>query len=230
MSKKNNATIPIPFSYDLLSSKVRSFVETPRMLNAKMRRIIATHEPVPYEDILDYCLKKGWRDAIIYERLKSKQGSKVVANAESIVYSLRCKMLQNDAKFVTDYDSWHKSICLSADYGMKPGIWQKFINMTLKYLYCFKDVPTVTANVPWNDLHCPIDSVIAEKALDLMKHYCIPDSEGLIESISNNGLGGVNWNNISINHYNCVQEIVDDLCSRGGIPSKLFFDFIYWDR
>jgi len=114
---------------------------------------------------------------------------------------------------------------------MRCGIWQKLINMTFKYLYCFKDVPCVSErNYPWNDFHCPIDSVIADKVLGLMKEHNIPDDSHIIESISKNGSIGVTWNNSSIDQYILTQELIQALCDRLDIPSKLFFDFIFWEK
>ena len=234
MKKTIDPIEPKEYSEDLLRCKVNSFVTAPRMLNQSMRQIIAGSVEESFDKILGYCLSKGWNDAIIRERFITS--SPIVTNAKCIIDSFGDKLKEeiknasNSSGFVHSYDSWHNSMCSSKEYGMRYGIWQKFINMTLKYLYCFKDVRTVPDCIPWNDLHCPIDSVIAKQLLGLMQHDCIPDTRRLVESICFNGEYGVSWNSIAEEEYQHVQTIIANLCRRDSIPSKLFFDYIYWER
>ena len=227
---------PIQFSQEQLSYKVSHFVNTSRVLNSEMRKTIEKAKNLTtasqnnvfpsFEEILNYCIKKGWVDAAIYEKTKSPK-SDIIINAEQIKESLKNQIVKLSP--TVEYDSWHNNLCLSKTYGMRYGIWQKLINMTFKYLYCFKDVPSVRdRNLHWEDFHCPIDSIIAANILDIMNNYNIPDNDRLIESISCNGSCKVSWNNISKDQYKKVQEIIQNLCEIGGIPSKLFFDFIYW--
>jgi hypothetical protein len=215
------------YSNDLLCKKVQEFVYTPRILNAKMRQVISTQDTTSFEMILSYCLRKGWIDAIARERFT--QHSKIIANAPTIIASLR-KGIVDLSESVCNFESWHNSLCMSSEYGMRYGVWQKFINMTLKYLYCFKDVPSIKGRIPWNDLHCPIDSVIAGQTFLIMQQLGIADADKIIESIAKNGLLGVSWNNINKDEYEHVQSTVSDLCMLQHIPSKLAFDFIYWSR
>ena len=79
-------------------------------------------------------------------------------------------------------------------------------------------------------MHCPIDSVITDKILGLMHYYDIKDNENMVESISNNGSFGVSWNNINKEKYIQIQNLISNLCDRDNNPSKLFFDFLYWER
>lgn len=215
------------YSNDLLCKKVQEFVYTPRILNAKMRQVISTQDATSFEMVLLYCLRKGWSDAIARERFT--QHSKIIANAPTIIASLR-KGIVELSESVFDFESWHNSLCMSSEFGMRYGVWQKFINMTLKYLYCFKDVPSIKGRIPWNKLHCPIDSVIAGQAFLIMQYLGIADTDKIIESIAKNGLFGVSWNNINKDEYEHVQSTVSDLCKLQHIPSKLAFDFIYWSR
>ena len=220
-----SAIIDISYSEDLLCKKVQEFVYTPRILNAKMRQIISKKDTTSYEMILLYCLRKGWIDAIARERFT--HSSMITANAPTIIASLR-NSIADLPESGCSFDSWHNSLCISSKYGMRYGVWQKFINMTLKYLYCFKDVPSIKGRIPWNDLHCPIDSVIAEQAFLIMQDHGISDTDKIIESIAKNGLFGVNWNNINKDEYEHVQSVISGLCELKNIPSKLFFDFLYW--
>ena len=217
--------IGVSYSDELLCKKVQEFVYMPRILNAKMRQVISTQDATPFEMVLSYCLRKGWSDAIARERFT--QHSKIIANAPTIIASLR-KGIVELSESVFDFESWHNSLCMSSEYEMRYGLWQKFINMTLKYLYCFKDVPSIKGKVP--ELHCPIDSVIAEQALPIMQYHGIPDTDKIIESISKNGSFGVSWNNISKDEYDYVQSTVSKLCELQHIPTRLAFDFIYWSR
>ena len=219
--------IGVSYSDEFLCKKVQEFVYMPRILNAKMRQVISTQDATPFEMVLSYCLRKGWSDAIARERFT--QHSKIIANAPTIIASLR-KGIVELSESVFDFESWHNSLCMSSEYEMRYGLWQKFINMTLKYLYCFKDVPSIKGKVPWTELHCPIDSVIAEQALPIMQYHGIPDTDKIIESISKNGSFGVSWNNISKDEYDYVQSTVSKLCELQHIPTRLAFDFIYWSR
>ena len=229
---------PIPFSQELLSEKISNFVNASRVLNSDMRKTIemanntttAHNDGFPsFEEILKYCISKGWVDAVIYEKTR-KPKSDVIIHAEQIKESLKSKIINLSPS--DEYDLWHNKICLSETFGMRYGIWQKLINMTFKYLYCFKAVPCVkTRQLPWDKLHCPIDSIIAGSIRELLDFYHIPDDKQIIESISNNGsTNGITWNNINPDQYKTIQKRVQDLCDWNGIPSKMFFDFIYWKK
>ena len=82
-------------------------------------------------DLIEYCLSKAWPDAIIYVRKKnSPNDSIVLANAEGIK-----QRLFNDitaSAWNNDFDAWHDNMCSNTDFGMRYGVWQKFINMSFK--------------------------------------------------------------------------------------------------
>ena len=131
--------------------------------------------------------------------------------------------------FAVNYLIWHGNVCNSVQFGMRYGVWQKFINMTFKYLYCFRNIPEVNEReIPWVQLHCPIDSIIAKRVLPLMNTYNILDNDHLVESIANNGSHHISWNYISPGQYDRFQNIIRNLNSNTDTPSNLFFDFIYW--
>ena len=143
----NMSIKPIQFSQEQLSYKVSHFVNTSRVLNSEMRKTIEKAKNLTtasqnnvfpsFEEILNYCIKKGWVDAAIYEKTKSPK-SDIIINAEQIKESLKNQIVKLSP--TVEYDSWHNNLCLSKTYGMRYGIWQKLINMTFKYLYCFKDL------------------------------------------------------------------------------------------
>ena len=184
-----------------------------------------------FEEVFDYCMNKAWSDATYHVRMHP--GHEIIRNKEKIIKHFKMSVFNEN--FAKDYDSWHESLCQSSKYGMNYGVWQKLINMTFKYLYCFKNVPmSKFPDVQWHDMHCPIDSKIAICILCLMEHQNIQIGFEIIKSISKNGSDqiGVNWNNIEHENYRLVQDIIRKLCDKhsGPIPSKLYFDFIYWNR
>ena len=156
-------------------------------------------------------------------------------NAVSIKAILSAELTPTNISVINaNFNSWHDRMCSDVSYGMRYGIWQKFINMTFKYLYCFEALGSTHIGIIWNECHCPIDSVIARRAAGLMLTYGIPDPHHMAESIANSGSYELTWNNITnitpSFQYNEFQDIINDLCLRQvpNIPSKLFFDFLYW--
>lgn len=176
------------------------------------------------DKLLDYCIRKAWADAMQRERFEGIKKSIILQNRESIKKRLKEEIEKND--YAPDFDGWHIKMCKNTDYGMRVGVWQKFINMTFKYLYCIKEY---FPEINFKYCHCPIDSVIAKKLRDKMKEG--ENNYELVDSIANSGKD--NWNNINYEKYLEFEEIVRIKIERiksDTDMSKLAFDFLNWDN
>lgn len=182
------------------------------------------------EAVLDYCLLKAWKDAALRERFNA--GSPIVANKENIKLILKQELLQSE-KVLSDFDGWHSSLCKNAEYGMKYGIWQKFINMTFKYMFCCYVAAGYFPQygMAWLQCHCPIDSIIAKIIYEILKSdpsYSVGANElELVKSISVSGK--ISWNNLNEEQYNLFQEQVKKICAKESV-SPLEFDFLHWEQ
>lgn len=176
--------------------------------------------------ILDYCLRKAWGDATQRERFKG-QKSEIIKHKETLINILKAEIA--DRNFVPDYDTWHHSMCSRVDYGMTYGIWQKFINMTFKYMYCRNDK---FPDIAFSHCHCPIDSIIAQRADTLCIAFGWSRSETMT-SIAKSGK--INWNSLDQNQYQEVRAMIQTITQACTIhnssvthPTALEFDFLLW--
>lgn len=176
-------------------------------------------------DILDYCIKKAWIDATIYER--KRVNSKIMCHYDEIKLTLKSELVDKLTYITSNFDDWHKSICLDTSYGMRCGVWQKFINMAFKYIYCVRaeKVMLTQFDSVFPQCQCPLDRRIAKYILNIIK----PDEVNydLIKSISHSGV--TNWNNMDYEQYFRVQSVIDNLASKENLTA-LEFDIIHWDE
>ena len=186
------------------------------------------------KEILGYCLDKAWADATQRERFKGRQQSEIIKNKKEIIDALRTEI--EDRKFSSDYDTWHNEVCSRNVHDMTYGIWQKFINMTFKYMYCFKqqhkDEISDFSDINFTNCHCPIDSVIAQRAVTLCL-VCNEKPSDEIVSIARSG--DINWNNMRETQYRTVRENIQKIKNEFTInnpdtvhPTELEFDFLFW--
>lgn len=176
--------------------------------------------------LIDYVLtKKAWRDATIRERFQKT--SNIMVHKHEIIKILKNEITNNIDGICYDFDNWHKSICRIDDYDMRYGVWQKFINMTFKYLYCMKDLFPEFRSV-WSKCHCPIDSIIAKRLNEQLKQIGASESDlELSYQIAHSGK--TNWNSINEENYEKFQKQVQQVCAINCI-TPLEFDFVYWQN
>lgn len=177
------------------------------------------------DELLDYCIAKAWQDAISRERYKGKGNSEILSNAEQIKRQLKTELTANLTRVEADFDAWHKNMCANDSYGMRCGLWQKFINMAFKYMYCAHEMKGVFCKYEniLHACHCPVDSVIAQKTC---KRLAECDScYGLLKSIARNGSD--NWNSLSYEQYLEVQSAIKRLAEEEGLTA-LEYDFVHW--
>lgn len=186
------------------------------------------------KEILGYCLNKAWADATQRERFKGAQQSEIIKHKDEIIDALRTEI--KDRKFLADYDMWHNEVCSRNVHDMTYGIWQKFINMTFKYMYCFiqqhKDEFSDFSDIDFTNCHCPIDSVIAQRAVTLCL-VCNKKPSDEIVSIARSG--ETNWNNMEQSDYENVRKNIQEIKNEFKInnsdtrnPTELEFDFLFW--
>ena len=194
------------------------------------------------EKPLEYCIKKAWADATQRERFNG-QNSDIIKNKENIQKFLKERIediIKGNRKIESssDYNDWHKEIYSRSGYGeeykMSYGIWQKFVNMTFKYMYCFYKFQSRFSelNSVFKYCHCPIDSVIAQRAVTLCI-VCKLDPPREIVEIARSGKP--NWNSMEEDDYNTVRKNIQDLKNEFTInnsdtvhPTELEFDFLFW--
>lgn len=200
-----------------LENKVRGFKEKSFSKAAKQLK--------EKEKLLDYCIKKAWADAMQRERFKGFKDSKILQNSEVIKKRLKDEIKTKN--YAAGFDAWHKKMCENTDYNMRVGVWQKFINMTFKYLYCVREYFDEIGDFSF--CHCPIDSWIAAK---MIKNKLITSNDNgydLVYSIANSGK--TNWNNIEYGDYMQFENVVENvLKNKESRMSKVAFDFIYWEN
>lgn len=188
------------------------------------------------EELLHYCIKtKAWNDAIQYAR---KIGGSAIDHETEIIEFL-VDEISDENKFAnveSNFDEWHRSILENAeksgvkqDWGMNPGLWQKLINMSFKYLYCVKDRFPKLDNI-WSKCHCPIDSIILTRLYNVLNENCLYKKNSAefscIRAYANRE-DYKSWNALTIEDYDIIQCVIKRVCAENYI-TPLQFDFIYW--
>ena len=184
------------------------------------------------EKILDYCLSKAWADATQRERFNG-QKSKIIEHKQDIIGKLKTEIETGirTKNFFLDYDKWHDEMCNNKDYKMTYGIWQKFINMTFKYMRCSNKFPEM--ELLWSQCHCPIDRIIAQRA-DTLCIICGLKRSEKMKSIAESG--EFNWNKMETkDQYDEVRNKIREITKKCIInnsatehPTELEFDFLLW--
>ena len=180
------------------------------------------------DKMLDYfCLRKAWQDAISHERFAGKGNSAILQNADQIKRKLKTELTENLDRIDNDFSSWHRKMCEDNAFGMRCGMWQKFINMAFKYMYCAYQKKEIFRqyDAVFEKCHCPVDSVIAKKVCAQLEKS---DSRyELIKSVARNG--SVNWNNMTYEQYLAIQSVIGSLAAEEGL-TPLEYDFAHWDE
>ena len=181
------------------------------------------------KDLVDYVLKnKAWNDTIIYER--KKKGSPVLKKKDKVFEALFDGLLNLNEH--SDYQSWHKVTLnnLSENYfENKFGMAQKFLNMSIKYLFFLELVyniklENVTAlKLFKEDFDVPIDSFI----LKWLAYNSIGDEEFVKRA---NEITG--WNKMKSNIYDFLQDKIKQLLKNiyGETSSVLVAETIVWSE
>lgn len=162
------------------------------------------------DDLLRYCLDKAWPDAIIYVRKKNSQNDETILNSVEDIKNLVFSEIKQNS-YQKNYDQWHDDMCKNTTFGMRYGVWQKYINMCFKYIYCINDKLKNPINFDFNNCHMPLD--------DNSLLWCRNNEITTIEA----------WNNISRDEYINIRDgIKNYLRGNKNIDNALQIDFIVW--
>lgn len=212
------------------------------------------------DNIIKYSLKKAWAPAFSgVARRKPEKFSKDHKDAiNSYKTTLENELYQdidsgkcNAGNWVSDFCTTHSnnmyehiqeykkekkcSFSIETSYF---GIVQKYVNITLKYLYCFykKDVANYTKyklDEKYDDeffkkCHCPVDNFIRASIESnfIATKKEKSSHEDWLKTIAN--IGETTWSFMDKKEYKAFQAIVETICQKENIESKLFFDFLYW--
>lgn len=161
-------------------------------------------------DLIKYCLSKAWPDAIIYVRKKnSPSDSTIIKNAEKIKKRLLTAITSE--AWGDNFDDWHDEMCSNTDFGMRYGVWQKFINMSFKYIYCINDKLHNHINLDFKECHIPLD----DNTLLWCRNKEITDITA--------------WNNVNQNQYKDIRDgIRKEIKSNSNIDNALQLEFLVW--
>lgn len=179
------------------------------------------------DKMLDYCLRKAWQDAISRERFAGKGNSVILQNANQIKRKLKTELTEELDRINNDFSFWHRNMCEDNAFGMRCGVWQKFINMAFKYMYCAYQKKEIFQqyDAVFEKCHCPVDSIIAKK---VYAQLAKTDSRyELVKLVACNG--NINWNNMTYEQYLVIQSVIGSLAKKENL-TPLEYDFAHWDE
>lgn len=124
------------------------------------------------QDFVNSAIKRAYLD---FSRTKHKYSEKnspeTYETLKSCMRSIVSEVLTLNFDTQDEFDIWHKQSCdhlintyfQRADFTLHYGQAQKWINMTLKYLYALGEtrVSGISNNYQW--FHIPVDNIIQEK-------------------------------------------------------------------
>lgn len=164
------------------------------------------YEDEKFEDeLIGYCINKAWNDAMIYEKysknsqlkdnkdkIKEKFIIYIKNNRESQEIILKPKELFEKKSQELKEKGLEFVVNFQGEDGAYFGVFQKFINMSMKYLFCVKG--KLKLKIDFTQCDVPIDSFILDWCKQVFK-----DGEQI-------NLKDVVWNNLKIEVYIKIQE------------------------
>lgn len=187
-----------------------------KAIDRRISRGIATDA-----ELLQYCIsKRAFGAATAYEHFVPD--SRIICEKEAIVQAAIEKIAQLQPGI--NYDEWLYTACRDTEYSMRFGIWQKILNITLKFMYLFHCRGGYFADYAWvwEQCHCPVDKIIRNIVVQKIRQ------DGIDADI--NYLKNITWNFITEEQYRYFQSVIAQLCEREAIASNMFFDVLYWER
>ena len=162
-------------------------------------------------DLIKYCLSKAWQDAIIYVRKKKAPSDSTILKNAEVIKQLLFENITASAWEDNDFDTWHDNMCSNTDFGMRYGVWQKFINMSFKYIYCINHKLDNPITLDFKKCHIPLD--------DNTLLWC-----------RNKGITDITaWNKVNQNQYILIRDgIRNEIQSNSNVDSALQFEFLVW--
>lgn len=124
------------------------------------------------DDFLERCIERAYRD---FNRtlhgIRGHENKEAYSRLSNLVKSIVEEITTTNISNQTDYDSWHKDKCeilvkgfmTELNYELSIGQAQKWINMTLKYLFALGESRVNGISKNYEFFHIPIDNIIQEK-------------------------------------------------------------------
>ena len=169
--------------------------------------------------IIECCVTNAWNDMIAHTR---NNPDKIVgdgANSE-----IKNKLINTIIKTIENNDctfKFEKTLDLLNDERLTLGQKQKFINMTFKYLYTFKDELRINKD-KFKNCHCPIDNKIKKNLIEEFNK-----SSKYVENL----IKLKSWSKLKDKTlYDAIQTDLDLLVKDKHYSSKLELDFLFWNK
>lgn len=175
------------------------------------------------EEILRYVISSGGFIAAT-SGFEHFQSDSVVMREKNGIVDLAIEKIHLLRGGEVNFDSWLYNSCRDTRYGMRFGLWQKVLNISLKYMYLFNQIHGLFNEYAraWQYCHCPVDKIIRDIVVKMATNSNL--------EVDMDRLGGIVWNFISEEDYAFFQNVISRLCTEKNIGSKMFFDVIYWKR
>lgn len=176
-----------------------------------------------YDELFDKAFTHAWRDTIAHERFNKE--SNVIKNKNDIYKVLKNEIYAMNCNSQQDFDNWHSTLCGNNLHDMRYGLWQKLINMTFKYLYCFNLCSLYNFKFIFEFCHCPIDTHVASIVCKKIK----ADECGVLNLARRIATSekGYSWNFITEENYLQIEKTIKIICDKEKI-TPLQFDILYW--
>lgn len=124
------------------------------------------------DDFLERCIERAYRD---FNRtlhgIRDNENKEAYSRLSNLVKSIVGEITTKNISDQTEYDSWHKDKCellqkgfmTELGYELSFGQAQKWVNMTLKYLFALGESRVKGISKNYEFYHIPIDNIIQEK-------------------------------------------------------------------
>lgn len=199
MSNEQNNGFPDVIKYFLQNEFSKEMYE-------KIYNYDEEYEEKDKDELIRYCINKAWNDAMIYEKYSKKSNLKDKKDdiKENLIEYINNNNRESQEIILKPKELFEKTSQELGEKGLKFvtyfqgednayfGVFQKFINMSMKYLICVND--KLNLGIDFMKCDVPIDSFILDWCRQVIK-----DGEQI-------NLKNVVWNNLNIEAYIEIQQ------------------------
>lgn len=199
MSNEQNNGFPNVIKYFLQNEFSKEMYE-------KIYNYDEEYEEKDKDELIRYCINKAWNDAMIYEKYSKKSNLKDKKDdiKENLIEYINNNNRESQEIILKPKELFEKTSQELGEKGLKFvtyfqgednayfGVFQKFINMSMKYLICVND--KLNLGIDFMKCDVPIDSFILDWCRQVIK-----DGEQI-------NLKNVVWNNLNIEVYIEIQQ------------------------
>lgn len=218
MSNEQNNGFPDVIKYFLQNEFSKEMYE-------KIYNYDEEYEEKDKDELIRYCINKAWNDAMIYEKYSKKSNLKDKKDdiKENLIEYINNNNRESQKIILKPIELFEKTSQELGEKGLKFvtyfqgednayfGVFQKFINMSMKYLICVND--KLNLGIDFMKCDVPIDSFILDWCRQVIK-----DGEKLENVV---------WNNLKTKDYIDIQNGIRDYVGNKNI-SPLELEFYIW--